>query len=370
MIRPLSLSKNAETQTVSVRYIGGGKSMSIRKSLLGSLAAMALSATAGLAQDVTLTMHHFLPPVAAAHKGMLQPWADKVTADSDGRIAIEIFPAMSMGGKPPELYSQVRDGSTDIVWTVLGYTPGVFPRSEVFELPLVHAGSATDTTIAMNASMDLLAEDFDDVHVIFLHSHDGNVIHSATDPIRSFEDAKGMKLRTPSRTGAWIIEGMGAEPVGMPVPALPEAMSKGVVDGALIPLEIVPPLKLQELDKSVTELPNGDRFGTAVFMVAMNQDAYDALPDDLKAVIDANSGANVAANVGAMWEGFEAGGEKALEAAGVERIVLSEEETAKFNAANEKIVQRWIDEVNDKGIDGVALVESARAAIAAANAGN
>ena len=132
---------------------------------------------------------------------------------------------------------------------------------------------------------DELAEDFEDVHVLFLHAHDGNVIHSASSPVESFEDVKDMKLRTPSRTGAWVIEEMAAEPVGMPVPALPQAMSNGLVDGALIPYEIVPALKLQELDKYVTELPDGDRFGTAVFMFAMNKERYEALPDDIKAVI-------------------------------------------------------------------------------------
>lgn len=344
--------------------------MKMRTQFLSSIAAVAMTATASMAQEVTLIMHHFLPPVASAHKDMLQPWAEKVQADSGGRIAIEIFPAMSMGGKPNELYGQVRDGTADIVWTLLGYTPGVFTRSEVFELPLVHAGSAEATTIAMNASLDLLAEDFEDVHVLFLHTHDGNLIHSASTPIRSLEDASGLKLRTPSRTGAWIIEGIGAEPVGMPVPTLPEALSKGVVDGALIPFEIVPALKLQELDKSTTELPGGDRFGTSTFMVAMNKDAYEALPDDLKAVIDANSGANVAAEIGAIWEGFETGGETALSDAGVERIVLSDEEAAKFNAASEQVVQRWIDDVAAKGIDGAALVEQARAAVTAATPRN
>lgn len=182
----------------------------------------------------------------------------------------------------------------------------MFPRSEVFELPLVHAGSAVDTTIALNASMEMLAEDFEDVKVLFMHSHEGNLIHSAGDPIRSFDDAKGLKLRTPSRTGAWLITAMGAEPVGMPVPTLPEAMAKGVVDGALTPFEIVPALSLQELDKSTTELPEGDRFGTSVFMLAMNKDIYEDLPEDLQAIIDANSGMNVAAEIGALWEGFEA----------------------------------------------------------------
>lgn len=97
----------------------------------------------------------------------------------------------------------------------------MFPRSEVFELPLVHAGSAVDTTIALNASMEMLAEDFEDVKVLFMHSHEGNLIHSAGDPIRSFDDAKGLKLRTPSRTGAWLITAMGAEPSACPSPPCP-----------------------------------------------------------------------------------------------------------------------------------------------------
>jgi TRAP-type C4-dicarboxylate transport system substrate-binding protein len=344
------------------------KSTKMAAAIGGLTCALGLSAGPAAAQEVTLTMHHFLPPVANAHKAMLQPWADRVAEQSDGRIAVEIFPAMSMGGKPNELYGQVRDGAADIVWTLLGYTPGVFTRSEVFELPLVHAGSAKATTIALNASLDMLADDFEDVRVIFLHSHDGNLIHSATRPVRAFEDVADMKLRTPGRTGAWVIEGMNAEPVGLPAPALPEAMSKGVVDGALTTYEIVPALKLQELDKYTTELPDGDRFGTAVFMVAMNKDAYDALPDDLKAVIDANSGVHIAEEIGAMWEGFEQGGIEALDDAGVERIVLSEAEAAKFNAASEAVVQRWIDEVSQKGVDGAALVDRARAAIDAAAA--
>lgn len=344
--------------------------MTRRFNVLGAAALACSLGASAIAQETTLIMHHFLPPVANAHKVMLAPWAQRIEDQSDGRIAIEIAPAMAMGGTPPELYGQVRDGTADIVWTLLGYTPGVFPRSEVFELPLVHAGSATATTIALNNSLDLLAGDFEDVHVLFLHTHDGNLIHSAKDPVRGFADVAGMKLRTPGRTGAWVIEAMGAEPVAMPVPALPEALSKGVVDGALTTFEIVPALRLQELDKATTELPGGDRFGTAVFMLAMNKDAYAALPDDLKAVIDANSRTNIAAEIGAMWEGFEAGGIAALEAAGIENIVLSDDEAAKFVAANETVVQRWVDEVTEDGIDGAALLDAARAAVEAASTSN
>jgi len=336
-----------------------------------AVAAGLIIAQPAIAQDVTLTVHHFTPPVANSHKVMIQPWADRISQQSGGRIAFEIFPSMSLGGSPSELYSQARDGSADIVMTLLGYTPGVFPRTEVFELPTVHAGSATDTTIALNAMLDGdLADDFKDVHVLFLFANDGNIIHSATKPINTFEDVAGMKLRTPGRTGAWVIEAMGAEPVAMPVPALPEAMSKGVVDGALTTYEIVPALRLQELDKYTAELPGGDRFGAAVFMMAMNTDVYENLPDDLKAVIDANSGSNVAAEIGRMWEDFEQDGVTALAEAGVTSVVFNDEEAAKFRAANETVVQRWIDEVSSQGIDGQALVDKARTAIAAANTAN
>ena len=211
-------------------------------------------------KPITLTVHHFLPPKANAHAKMIAPWAKRVEEASKGRIKIEIFPAMAMGGKPPELYNQVRDGAADIVWTLLGYTPGVFPRSEVFELPLVHAGSARATTIALNASLAMLADDFKDVKVIFLHSHDGNLIQSSSKPIRTFEDAARMKLRTRSRTGAWVLEAWKAEPVGMPIPELAQAMAKGGVGGALTTYEIVPAVKLHEFNKSVTLTYKNDKW--------------------------------------------------------------------------------------------------------------
>lgn len=340
----------------------------------GYLIAGALGAamTAGAAlsaekPEVTLTLSHFLPARSNAQVGMIEPWVKRVEEQSNGRIKVEIFPSMSMGGSAPELYNQVRDGAADIVWTVLGYTPGVFPRAEVFELPTVHRGSAVATTKAMNASMDWLAPDFKDVHVIFLHSHEGNLLHNATGEITKFEQVAGKKLRTPSRTGAWMIEAWGAEPVGMPVPELPQALAKGVVDGALIPYEIVTALKLDELDKSTTEKPDGGRFGTATFVFAMNKARYESLPDDLKKVIDDNSGMKAAEWVGEAWENAEKSGRDALEKAGVKRIVLSPEEAAKFDEAAKKVEERWIEEANQKGLDGAGIVAKAKAAVAAAS---
>ncbi|MGF1503188.1 MAG: TRAP transporter substrate-binding protein [Paracoccaceae bacterium] len=341
--------------------------MRIRALLAQGLAiGLALGLETASAQEVTLTVHHFLGPRSPTHAQFIEPWARRVEEASAGRIAIEIFPSMAMGGKPPELYRQARDGFADIVWTLPGYTPGVFPRVEVFELPTVHTGSARATTLAIQAVMDDIAADFEDVHPILVHTHAGNALHVRGAPVRRPEDVAGLKLRTPSRTGGWMIEAWGAEPVGMPVPALPQALSKGVVDGALVPFEVMPPLKLHELTDASVEGADGSRFGTAVFLFAMNRARYEALPEDLRAVIDAHSGAAIAEEIGTLWDGVEAPGKEMQRQTGGEIVALSAEEKARFDALGEEVVARWIAEAEAAGLDGAGLVTAARAAIAAA----
>jgi len=327
------------------------------------LAVLWLAGTARAA-DVTLTIHHFLSPKSPTQESFIAPWAKQVEAQSKGQIKVKIFPSMSMGGKPPELYRQVRDGAADIVWTLIGYTPGVFPRSEVFELPTVHRGDAAATNQAIQDNFKLIADDYKDLKPILVHVHAGNAIHMRDKPVRTVADLKGLKLRTPSRTGAWLIEALGAEPVGMPVPALPQALSKGVVDGALIPFEIFLPFKLQELTKYSVEGADGSRFGTSVFLFAMNKARYDGLPADLKAVIDANSGAAIAKNIGDVWNSIEAPGEAAQMKSGGEIIKLDADAKASFDTLGAKVVERWVAESKSQGFDGKALVDAARASIA------
>lgn len=317
------------------------------------------------AQEVTLTMAHFLSPKAPPHAKFLEPWARKIEAESDGRIKIEIFPSMTMGGKPPELYRQLRDGAADMVWTLPGYTPGVFPRSEVFELPTVHQGSAQATNLAIQDQFDLIAEDFADIKPLLVHVHAGQAIHLVDGCIEGAADLGGKKLRTPSRTGGWMIESWGAEPVGMPVPALPQALSKGAVDGALIPFEIIPPLKVHELTKCSVTGAEGSRFGTALFLFGMNKDSYDALPDDLKAIIDANSGAAIAEEAGKLWDEIEGGGIALQEKSGSPVMALDQAATDEMLSLTAAVEARWIDEANAAGIDGAALAAAARDAVAA-----
>jgi len=312
--------------------------------------------------EVTLKLHHFLGPKAPAHTRMLEPWAQRIADASGGRVKIEIYPSMSLGGAPPQLIRQVTDGVVDIVWTVNGYSPGLFPRSEVFELPTVFTNDIAATNLAMRELFDQhLAPEYADVHVLFLHVHAGQAIHMASVPVRNPADLQGKKLRVPGPTGNAVVEALGATPVTMPVPDLPQALTTNAVDGAMIPFEIIPALQLQETTQFQIEGPDNTRFGTTTFQVSMNQARWESLPDDLKEIFTQNSGEDWLREIAQVWRASDDGGLKLAVDSGNEHIVLTAEEMDAFNQMLAPVVDRWVSEHGD--FEAQALVDAARAAI-------
>lgn len=333
--------------------------------ILGTAALASLLALPATAQEISLKLHHFLGERAPAHNKMLVPWAERVEELSGGKVDIEVYPSMTLGGRPPELVQQARDGVVDLVWTLNGYTSGLFPRTEVFELPTVFVNDPTATNLAMRELFDSeLAADYAGLEVMFLHVHSGNGIHMVDKEVRKPADLAGTKLRTPTRTGAWVIEALGASPVGMPVPELPQALSKKVVDGALIPWEIIPPLKLQQQTQYQIEGAKRERLGASVFQVSMNKGKWESLPDDVKAAFRKASDEAWLKEVGEMWRTADDVGIKIATEAGNTHIQLTEEETSAFMDAMGPVVDRWVEDVTGKGLDGAGLVEKARAATA------
>lgn len=339
-----------------------------RKFLTASSAAVVALAVAGPAfaqVEIALKLHHLLGPNSPAHVKMLEPWAKRIADASKGKVKIDIYPSMSLGGKPPDLVQQVRDGVVDLIWTVNGYTPALFPRSEVFELPFVHVNNLEATNLAMREMFDkYLAPEYKGTKVMWLHVHAGHGFQMVDTPVRKPDDLKGKKVRIPSRTGAWILEALGATPVGMPVPDLPPALSKKVVDGAMVPWEIIPPLKLHELTRYQIEGKGRVRFGTITFQVSMNEAKWNSLPPDIQKIFLDNSGADWWRQVGKIWTDSEDDGIALVKQAGHTHIELSEAEMVAFREKLEPVVQRWIDEASKKGIDAKQLVEVARATIA------
>ena len=311
------------------------------KALLGAVAAIAVSASAAAAQEVTLRMHQFLPGAANVPSLILDRWADAVEADSNGRIKIERYNAMALGGTPPELMDQVLDGIADIIWTVNGYTP-----------------SAALWTMYENE----MQQDFAGVRQLGMWVHGPGMIHTST-PVAAPEDLRGMKIRGGSRMVNDLLTQLGAEPVGLPVTGIPEALSRGVIDGTTIPWEVAGILRVQELVSNHTEF-QGPALYTLTFSFAMNQDVYDAMPADLQQVIDDNSGLNFSVFAG----GTQTAADGPIRAAAVERgntiITISESDAQVWAEEAQPIYAAWVADMESRGIDGQALIDEARALMA------
>jgi len=330
-----------------------------------ALAALTLGAapTTSAAAEVTLRLHQFLPAQAAVPKNILTVWADKVEADSGGRIEIQRFPSMQLGGKPPELIDQVIDGIADIVWSVSGYTPGRFPRTEVFELPFMMTNAeATSRAYWQLAEKTMMDQDFKDFKVLGLWVHGPGLIHSKT-PIAEIADLNGVKLRAPTRVTNMLFGSFGATPVGMPVPAVPEALSKGVIDATVIPWEVTAPLKVSELVGNHTTFGEASLY-TTTFIFAMNLARWQALPDDLKTVIDANSGLAFSAFAGRQMQLDDEPGRAIAVERGNTIIELSPAQVEAWRTASQPTIEQWRAEMDEKGLDGSGLIEQARALIA------
>ena len=335
----------------------------------GTLATLAVAASAllgghAMAQEtITLRLHQFLPGQATIPSKALMPWAQKVEKESGGKLKIQMYNTMQLGGTPPQLFDQARDGVVDLTWTVLGYTPGRFPKTEVFELPFITTTPEASSRAIQEYVETYAADEFKSVKLIAVHTHGPGLFHTK-DPINKLEDLKGMRIRGGSRIINNMLTKLGATPVGMPVPAVTEALSKGVLDGTTIPWEVVPALKVQELVHNHTTFAGANGLYNSTFAFSMNRAAYDKLPADLKKVIDNNSGIETAAMFGrAMAEG-DTRGRSLAEKLGNNIVALDEAETQRWRAVAASVETDWIEEVKSKGIDGAKLAAAARALIA------
>jgi TRAP-type C4-dicarboxylate transport system substrate-binding protein len=331
-----------------------------RRSFVQGAAAAALGVPhlAGLAQQsVTLKFHTFMAPLSNVWLTMHKPWMEKVEKDSGGRIKFEGYPAMQLGGTPVQLYDQARDGVVDIVWTLPGNNAGRFPRIEVFELPFMMNNAEATSKAFWEYFQTQAADEFKETQVLALHVHGPGMFHSAAKPIRSVADLKGMKVRGPTRLVTKMLGSVGATPVGMPLPQIPDALSKGTIDACVIPWEVVPSVKVHELTKFHSALY------TTTFVMAMNKARYDGLAPDLKKVIDANSGLAASAWLGKTQQGNDPNGRKAAVDRGNQIYQFTTAQREEFIKLSAAIDDEWAADMDKRGFKGKALLDSAKALI-------
>ena len=353
-------------------------------------AALATPALSALAQPaaVTLKFHTFMAPQSNVWLNMHKAWMAKVEKESGGRIKFEAYPAMQLGGTPVQLYDQVKGsenlilehsadgkkstfktemtgGVADIIWTLPGNTAGRFPRIEAFELPFMMSNAEATSKALWEYVQTMAADEFKDVHVLALHVHGPGVIHTTDKPVKSVNDIKGLKMRGPTRQVTNLLRSLGAIPVGMPLPGIPDALSKGTIQGAVIPWEVVPAVKVHELTKYHAEFdPAGGALYTTTFILAMNKGKYNALPPDLKKVIDNNSGMVTSAWLGKVQQEGDIPGRKATVDRGNNIFTVSAAEAQEFKNKSSLIDDEWVADMNKRGYDGKKLLETAKALIA------
>ncbi|AJE46179.1 TRAP transporter substrate-binding protein [Celeribacter indicus] len=312
------------------------------------------------AAEVTLRVAHFLPGVAPMQTRFFDVWAKEISDASEGAIEFQMFPAMQLGGKAPQLADQARQGISDISWTLPVYTPDRFPVAETFALPFM-VRNAEKTSIAMHQLMEEFGQDeYRGLKPLAFHTHDGGKFHMRGQRINAAEDLKGLKLRAPNQATGEMLTLMGAETVFFPVTEMVVGLSNGVIDGCCLPYEVVPAYKLQELTTVSNEPEAGGRgIYCNTFSLVMNERKYEGLSDDLRKVIDDHSGADLSRRLGAQFDEFEAFGRSMVEKQGNEIHTIPAAEIERWREMAAPIYDTWAKKLEDAGLDGTAIVARA-----------
>jgi TRAP-type C4-dicarboxylate transport system substrate-binding protein len=332
-----------------------------RSFLTGSVAGvLTLAAGKASAQDViTLRMHLLVPLESSIVKGAITPFFQAIEAEAGGRVKIEMYPSMQLGGSPLSLYDQVKDGVVDFTQTAIGYSPGRFPKTETIELPFLMS-DVVSTSVALQKFVEAHSMDeFSDVKLLAINVHGPGLLHTK-DPVTKLEDLRGMKIRGGSPVVNDLMAKLGAEPITLPITQMAEALTTGVIDGTTMPWDLTPSLKIPELIHNHTEFASGLGLYTLALPFVMNLAAYQALPDDIRALFDKYSGVPLARACGEATAPGDVWARQIAVDLGNTIHTLDEAETQRWIDAAQPTIEQWYAEREAKGIDGRALHQAAK----------
>lgn len=307
--------------------------------LFGSCAAPATSET------IALTYSNFFPPTHL-HSVLAEQFCQEIKERSNGRVEITHYPGGTLT-PAPQVYDGVVQDISDIGMSVLAYTQGRFPASELIDMPHAYPNGWVATKVANDFYAEFKPEEFDDAHVLYFHAHGPGVVFTTEKPVRKMEDLKGLVIRS-TGVGAAIIEALGAEGYGGSQAEAYELMSKGTVDGSLTPPEVLKGWNQAEVVKYVTGCY--DVGYTANMFVVMNKDKWNSLPDDIKEIFTEVSAEWIEKH-GKVWTYYDKVGiEYFLTFDGRELIELSDEEMARWVQATMPLIDEYIEEKTAMGL--------------------
>lgn len=309
------------------------------------------SATAG----TQLTYANFFPPTHIQSK-LAESWCNEVEKRTNGEVTIKYFPASTLV-KAPQTYDGVVQGIADIGMTVLAYSRGRFPVASAIDLPMGYKSGVQATKVANGVLKKFKPEEFDDSQIMFLHAHGPGLLHTRDKAVANMADIKGLKIRTTGASGR-VVAALAASPVGKSMRECYQMLQKGVVDGSLHPVEANKGWKLGEVVNYLTE--NYSTAYTTTFAVFMNKGKWNKLSADAKkAIKDINK--EWAVKHGKAWDESDQAGLDFFISQGGEVVSLSDAQSRKWKAAVAPVIDKYIEKVKEKGIDGKAVVDFIKA---------
>lgn len=312
------------------------------------------------ASEVNLRFAHFMPQNSWQNEKMFNAWKDAVETQSDNRISVTVFPAQTLG-KAPAGYDNAVKGIADISWTVQGYTAGRFPLSQVLELPgLFETGAVGSCAFQKLYNSGVLDKEYEETKVLYVHTHSPGHLHTKDKTVTSLSDMKGLKIRRPTDVIGGLISELGAEPIGMPAPTIYQSVQRGVIDGYMLPWSAVNSFRAYEVSKQHLEFG----FYSLAFVTTMNKNTYNKLPDDLKKVIDDNSGMGWAVNAGQGYDDADIVGLEKIKSTGGVINQLSEEEKKEWQAVADKVSASYIAKLDDMGLPGTETFNQVKGYVA------
>ena len=320
---------------------------------VAAVAALCLAGQAG-AQPLELKVTHYLPPNHTVQK-WLEDWGQTLDSRSGGRIKLRIYPASQLGPVQRQ-FDLARNGQADLAVGLTGATPGRYPLTEIAALPFVHPAEGTSSAITSKRMTELapkyLAKEYPGLHVLWIGITPLNTVLTANRQLSTLSDFRGLKIRFAGEQHAKVLRTLGAVPLQVPPGEIADGMSKGVIDGAVFNFEAGESFGLG----SVTKHAMQPGFIGGTLALTMNEAKYEALPPDLKALIDETTGPAGAVALGTRWDAAEAHGRDYLLANKVGLNTLSPEDLAKLEATLKPLVTEATDALDKAGKPGAAML--------------
>lgn len=283
-------------------------------------------------------------------------FAEEVAKATENRINYKIYPGGALGS-PKESYNNVSAGIMDAGWGIQGYTPGKFPIHGVMNLPLPEGDvTAAELSVVAQKLYDKFPEiqkEYADVQPFWFHGVDPYMIVTKGKAVRSFEDIKGLKLKTPHPEGSAMLEAWGATPINLPAPEMYDALQKGVIDGGVLPLSAIKDFNLFD---SLDYVTLGNFNGNLFFMV-MNKNSWSKIPAEDQSIIEGMIGVPMSQKAGEAYDKQAELAEKEAKEKGIEFITLPDEELKKFKDGAKVVAENWIKDTEAKGAPGQEIYD-------------